>query len=312
MEGSSVSALTVDSDGLLSLVPTTKPTRRLARRTRKIPRPLVEAVILAIPLLLVSMIAVMGQEQWAAQYATGGDQVWAWLLALALESMGVYTAWEAHAALLAGDTAVRLRLGSYGIGAVVGALNYWDHSTSGHPSAAAIAFGLMSASAPWLWAIRSRSLHRAQLKAAGLIEARSVRFPAARWLWWPRLTFHVYREAIRAGETDPRRAMERWGTPTVTDTTPEDRGAADTPAPTTAEPVQPATIEAVPPLEAAPRRTPRSQRPVNRPSTVTGRRIATYLAEHPGAKQTDVAEAIGVSLKTVQRSLTRLAREATP
>jgi Protein of unknown function (DUF2637) len=160
--------------------------------------------LLALPLILINISALYGQTAWTADNLTH-SLLWALVLAGALESVGIYLAIEAHRARLAGDAALRLRLGSYGVAAMVGAGNYLHWAA--HGTLAAVTFGLMSASSPWLWAIRSRSLRREQLRAAGMIDPHAVRFSLARWLLFPRRTFEAFRAAVWEGETDPARAI---------------------------------------------------------------------------------------------------------
>src|SRR5690606_12750718 len=69
--------------------------------------------VLAIPLVLVNAAAVYGQVQWATANLTSGNVGLAALFALTVESIAVYLAYEAHAALLAGDASFRLRVASY-------------------------------------------------------------------------------------------------------------------------------------------------------------------------------------------------------
>lgn len=176
----------------------------------------VSGAALAVPLLLVNSVAVYGQVQWASKHLSPHLAV-ALGFALAVESIGVYLAVEAHRALLAGDAALRLRLGSYGIGALAGALNYAHFSPSGTPNARAVAFGVLSAISPVLWAIRSRSLSRAELRRLHLIDGRAVKFTGAQWLLFPRKSARAFRAAVWAAETNPglARALIEAPVPTV-------------------------------------------------------------------------------------------------
>lgn len=169
--------------------------------------------VLAAPVLLVNAVAVAGQYAWAdanlPHWDILGVNVTAVAFALALESIAIYLAYEAHAAQMAGDSSLKLRLGSYGMGVLVGALNYWHWAAVGTHAAtpAAVAFGGLSAVSPWLWAIRSRSQHREQLRGLGLVEPRAVKFASARWLLYPKATYGAFRAAVWAGETDPMVAV---------------------------------------------------------------------------------------------------------
>lgn len=175
------------------------------------------AVPLAVPLILVNAAAIWGQAGWAYEHIT--PAAWeptarlalAIMFALAVESVGVYLAWEAHAALMADQAAGLLRLGSYGIGVLVGALNYAHFAGAGYaPTAQAVAFGLLSAISPWLWAIRSRSLNRGRLAELGLIDERGVKLSTSRKLWHPWRSLAVMSWAAWAGETSPSAAVAGW------------------------------------------------------------------------------------------------------
>ena len=205
----------------------------------------VHAIALIIPLVLVNIVAVYGQVAWARTNLHAGLAV-ALLFAGALESVGVYLAAEAHAALMAGDAALRLRLASYTVALIVGALNYQHWAgPGGSPTPAAVAFGSLSAISPWLWAVRSRSLRRADLRALGLIDPRTVRFSSARWLLHFGRTWRAFRLAVWAGETDPARAVALLDPPAPSPARPNPAPAAperpvEPPAPPTAARARPA------------------------------------------------------------------------
>lgn len=167
---------------------------------------------LVVPVLLVNAVAVWGQSGWAYDNIVPERNLAGLAIAIgfaaAIESIGIFLASEAHIALLAGDSALKLRLGSYAIGALAGVLNFVHFAgPDGSATPAAVAFAAMSALSPWLWAIRSRSLHRDQLRARGLIESRAVRLSSSRWFWYPFRSLRVTRAAVWAGETDPTRAV---------------------------------------------------------------------------------------------------------
>lgn len=109
-------------------------------------------------LLLVNGAAVWGQAGWALDHivpAEWSSQIAGLTLALAfaaaIELIGVFLSLSADDAEDRGLPSGGIRLGSYAIGIVSGALNYshWD-------GAAAIAFALLSAISPFLWGINSR------------------------------------------------------------------------------------------------------------------------------------------------------------
>lgn len=161
---------------------------------------------LIVPLLLVNSVALYGQAQWGYEHLAR-NWVVAVGFALAIESIGVYLAAEAHRALLAGDAALRLRLGSYLIGVLAGALNYAHFAPAlDAPNTQAIVFGVLSAISPVLWAIRSRSISRDDLRAKHLIDGRAVKFTAAQWMLFPRRSAAAFRAAVWAGVVEPAQA----------------------------------------------------------------------------------------------------------
>lgn len=165
-------------------------------------------VALIVPLLLVNLVAVSGQVSWAQEHLDAGWWM-PYVFAASVESLGLFLAAEAHAALMAGDAALRLKLGAYAVAAAAGALNYAHWAGPGmSPTATAVTFGALSTLSPVLWSIRSRSMHRDQLRGQGLIDPRTVRFSAARWVLYPRATFEAMRLAVWVGEQEPMRAIE--------------------------------------------------------------------------------------------------------
>src|SRR5579859_1626572 len=153
---------------------------------------------LITPLVLVNSAAVYGQAGWAFDHLFH-HRLLAVLFAAALESIGVYLAAEAHAALMAGDASARLRLSSYAVGVLVGCLNFGHFASPGYrPNPLAVTFGLLSSISPWLWAIRSRSLNRDRLRELGQIDPRAVRFSLLRWALYPVRTFAAFRWAVWA------------------------------------------------------------------------------------------------------------------
>jgi len=157
----------------------------------------------AIPVVLVNAVAFIGQYGFLRQHLP-------WIVpgvvmfAVALESIAIYLAWHAHMAQLANDSSARLRLASYSIALVIGAMNYSHYMRpDGAPTVAAVGLGLMSAISPWLWGIHSRRASRDKLMERGLIEEHAVRLGATRWSWHPWLSFKAMRGATWTGETSP-------------------------------------------------------------------------------------------------------------
>lgn len=239
---------------------------------------------LVVPLLLVNTAAMYGQQGWAYDHL-GHDRVIAILFATAVESIAIYLAVEAHAALMAGDASIRLRFGSYLVGVGVGVLNYAHFASPGYqPNPVALTFGLLSSISPWLWAIRSRSMNRDRLRELGQIDPRAVRFSLLRWALFPIRTASATRAAVWAGIAQPAEAVA------VADARRAARKAL--PADVKTEPA-PAAVEL-----PAPRKPSRPGKSVD-----TAKKVARTAARMPGAKPAAIATRLDVSEATVRRYL---------
>jgi hypothetical protein len=235
---------------------------------------------LVVPLLLVNTAALYGQAGWAHDHLGHGWTV-AVLFAAAVESIGVYLAAEAHAALMAGDASARLRLGSYAVGALVGVLNFAHFAGPGYrPNPLALTFGLLSSISPWLWAIRSRSLNRDRLRALGLIDPRAVRFSPLRWALFPVRTGRAFRAAVWAGVVQPAEAVGL-----------ADRDRAARRGGRAA--ISAAKSQATPAIGAA--------KPRARKGAPKAAKVAGIVAVRPDLSTTEAARLAGVSPRTARR-----------
>ena len=172
---------------------------------RRIP---VRAIFAAVPVVLVNVVAFSGQLAFLREHLPWGlaGQI---LMAVTLESIAVYLAWQAHLAALANDSALRLRLAAYGFAFVIAAMNYSHYAGPGWaPTFAAVAVALCSAASPWLWGIHTRRVSRDQLMTAGLIEPHALRLGATRWFWHAYRSVRVMKTAAWHGETDPGKAIQ--------------------------------------------------------------------------------------------------------
>ena len=166
------------------------------------------AAMAIVPLVLVNAISMVAQYQFWRSHLAGWDPLEAAMFAVALESIAIYVAYHAHTAMLEDDSSAALRLASYGLGAIVGALNGSHYlGAHGHLTAAAVGLGLLSASSPWLWGLHSKRQSRGILRARGLIEPRSVRLGMTRWLWHPIRSARVFWASTWLGVQDPAEAI---------------------------------------------------------------------------------------------------------
>ena len=250
------------------------------------------AAVAAIPVVLVNTVAFAGQLAFLRAHLPWpfAGQV---MMAVALESIAVYLAFHAHAALLANDSALRLRLASYGFALLIGALNYSHYAGPGwRPTFAAVAVGLMSASSPWLWAIHSRRASRDAMLAAGLIEPHALRLGPTRWLWHPYRSARVMWTATWEGVTEPREAVSQWQATRARRTAPGGHKAA----------VAGGQRQAIEGGRATRRRRPEKATGPRRSAADTEAAVMTALATlPPGATHKDLATAAGVSVRTARR-----------
>jgi hypothetical protein len=178
--------------------------------------------LMYVPLLLVNAAAIYGQvaffyEQVApATWPVIGKLALAVLIAAAVESIAVYVGWHAHDALLnkAGATAARLRRASYLIALIVGGINYAHFAANGmlglQPTAASVAFGLLSLLSPWLWGLHTRRIQHIQLTREGAVDVTGVQFSSERIRMYPVRAFMARRWSIDKYVTDPQRAWEGY------------------------------------------------------------------------------------------------------
>lgn len=169
-----------------------------------------DRVVVVLPIILVNVFAVIGQVGFATKHLEM-DLLEALGFGVTLESVAVFVGWHAHKALLAGDSAIKLRFTSYLMGVVFGGLNYEHYdSKGGQPTVLAVTFGLLSAISPWLWAMHGRYANRIRLRALGLIDERAPHFSGGRWLHFPIKTLGALRWGIDHSVQDPALAWDGY------------------------------------------------------------------------------------------------------
>jgi hypothetical protein len=164
------------------------------------------AWLATVPVVIVNYVAFRAQLRFWQAHLSPGDAI---LVAIALESIAIYLAWLANLALVADDSALRLRLSAYSVALVIGVLNYSHYCKPGwRPTVAAVTFGMMSVISPWLWSAYSRRVSRPLLKARNLIEDHAVRLGITRWFWHAYRCVRVTRAATWKGENRPAEAIQ--------------------------------------------------------------------------------------------------------
>jgi len=265
----------------------------------------------AIPVILVNSVAFYGQLAFLRGHLAAPSAVQA-LVAVALESIAVYLAWQAHLAQLADDSAMRLRLAAYGMAALIGAMNY-SHYAAPHwrPTFAAIAFALCSAISPWLWSIHSRRESRDALKAKGLIEPHAVRLGVTRWVWHPLRSPRVMWHATWAGENDPAKAIALTeasaAAKVAASTSSGDQDGDGETATDDVNPLPPSDPPSPPDDDGEDAKIPPSPKPPTSPgnrqkmSPAVAKAVAA-IKRHPGMANVAIAKQIGVGESTVRRA----------
>jgi hypothetical protein len=223
------------------------------------------AWLTAVPIVLVNFVAFYGQFSYfqAHRHPVPGviiPPAVSVVVALALESMAVYLAWSAHVARLKGDTALRLRLGSYLTGLGIGVLNYSHFCRPGwRPDTFAVACGVASVASPLLWGIYSNRESRDDLKAQDQIEDHGVRLGFTRSFYHPLRSFLVRSRAAWTAENRPAEAIKLVKPPKWM--RPRDLAPAASPGEVTPRPSAPQAPPSAPrtrePRQAADRRAAR-------------------------------------------------------
>ncbi len=269
----------------------------------------------AIPVILVNAVAVIAQLAFLRghlSWAPAGQV----LVAVTLESVAVYLAWQAHLAIIADDSAMRLRLAAYGFAAIVGAANYSHYMAHGwRPTFPALAFALCSVVSPWLWSVHSRRQSRDALKARGLIEPHAVRLGATRWMWHPLRSARVMFRATWQGVNDPAVAIALPPVKAPEATVPPAVNAQDADSAGDKNPDR-EDDKNPPPLPAdddkdgdknPPPPPPPGTQKVRQGRPSARAKVAAIIRRHPALTDAEVAKRAGVSVRTVQR-----ARETAP
>src|SRR6266581_1360649 len=154
------------------------------------------AIVTAVPIVLCNTVAVIAQYQFFHAALKHWDTLGAVLFAVSLESISVFLAYFAHQALVSNDAALRLRFGSYGMGILIGAINFSHYAPDWRMNAEALSVGLLSAWSPVGWGIYSRRVSRDTLMQRGAVEAHSVRLGSVRWLFHPVKSYRVFRVTV--------------------------------------------------------------------------------------------------------------------
>ena len=168
------------------------------------------------PLLIVNGVTVYGQLAYAMEdVSPAAWPLWARValavgFAMAVESVALYIQWHAHDALLLKShaTARSLRRASYVVALFVAAMNY-SHFTAdlAVPTAAGVAFGMLSLLSPWLWGLHSRRSARIQLLKERRADDAGAEFSSMRARMFPIRTWKAKRHSVDWNITDP---IEAW------------------------------------------------------------------------------------------------------
>lgn len=166
-----------------------------------------DGLFAAVPIVLVNLLAVVGQTQWAGTHLHW-NLAGRILFAGALESTALAVLYYSHRTLLEGDSTFRLRIGAYAIAAGAGAVNWQEHAGP-HWEATPNAFVFAGASfaSPLLWQTYSRYASRTAMREAGLLDRRAAKFSAARWFWFPIRTFRAFRYSVWESVQSPADAI---------------------------------------------------------------------------------------------------------
>lgn len=168
------------------------------------------------PLLIVNGVTVYGQLAYAMEDVSPAVwPLWACValavgFAMAVESVALYIQWHAHDALLLKShaTARSLRRASYVVALFVAAMNYSHFTESlGEPTAAGVAFGMLSLLSPWLWGLHSRRQARIQLLKERRADDAGAEFSSMRARMFPIRTWKAKRHSVDWNITDP---IEAW------------------------------------------------------------------------------------------------------
>jgi len=169
-----------------------------------------KVAVTAVPIVAVNLTSVLAQfEFWHAHLRIWGTLGQA-LFAFSLESVAVMLCYFAHAAMVSGDSAFKLRLSAIVFALVIATLNGSHYLHNGRLTAASVGIFACSSMSPVLWGVYSRRVSRDALISRGLIEGHSVRLGSARWVFHPVRTYRVFADAVWTGEQNPQTAITAY------------------------------------------------------------------------------------------------------
>jgi hypothetical protein len=252
-------------------------------------------------LMLVNSAAIWGQAGWALEHIVPAQWDWRAGLALALgfaaalELIGVFLATMADEAEARHQPAGGIRLGSYAVGLVSGALNlsHWGVWT-----AAAAAFGFLSAVSPFLWGIYSRVRRGRPIAPSRrfwhpVAAVRLIRFMAWHGLTDELAAIEALAESTRGGSNGQDRAEDHGqGDPREGVIPDGGRGAEEDPPGAAGDvPEQQEEVAAAPVNLSRPRK----------PHTTNPDRVRRAYERNPAADPAAIARRLNLSLATVKK-----------
>lgn len=165
-------------------------------------------VLLVGPIVGPMAVAWIGQMGFALT-VLDWPLIGAVLFAAGWELSTVYVGWLAYQARQDGDQARLLRVMTWVFAASAATMNYWHAAPDWRPNPVAVAYGAMSLAGITLWELYATWQHRRRLREAGMAPPARPRFGAARWLRFPRMTWHAWSIAIRDDLSSSREALAR-------------------------------------------------------------------------------------------------------
>jgi len=167
-------------------------------------------IITAAELVLINVVAFIGQLGWAVTHLPTWHLIGQILFAVSIEGAAICVAYHAYLAEMANDSALKLKIASVMFGFLAGFMNYSHWSNDGKPTAIAIATAFMSVASPWLWLMFSKRVSRNLLASRGLIDPHALRLGTTRWFWHPIRSIRVMSFASWEGQTKPLEAITAY------------------------------------------------------------------------------------------------------
>jgi hypothetical protein len=164
-------------------------------RARSMAAKLGRVVMITVPIVSPMAVAWTGQAGFAGR-VLGWPLAAALLYAAAYELSTVFCAWMSHEAKADGDRGTVYRVATWVFCFGAAAQQWWHYSINWEPTSRSVIFSSMSIVGLAVWELYERLISRRALREAGRIGKARPKIDLARWVRYPRISWHAWSISI--------------------------------------------------------------------------------------------------------------------